>query len=132
MVFVLCLFIVAGSAVRTENRTEQNRLNRFYPVRFWFWFSSGLDLPVQFLVLQKRWENRTELNFGNTIQQEKDVKKAKKDAKEQQAAQEEAAESELEDYRSQQKTKARNDEKVFPRQQPSGGALLHGIELVIF
>jgi hypothetical protein len=66
MVFVLCLFIVAGSAVRTENRTEQNRLNRFYPVRFWFWFGSGQDLSVQFSVLHKRWENRTELNFGNT------------------------------------------------------------------
>jgi hypothetical protein len=57
---------------------------------------------------------------------EKDEKKARKDKKEQQVAQEEAAESELEDYRFRQKTKARNDNEVFPRYRPSGGlSLLH-------
>ena len=58
------------------------------------------------------------------VQMEKDQKKARKDKKEQQVAQEEAAESELEDYRSQQKTKARSDEKAFPRHRPSEGTLL--------
>jgi len=62
------------------------------------------------------------------IQKEKDAKKARKEKKEQQAAQEEAAESGLEDYRSQQRTKARDDEKAFPRQQPSGGTLQHNID----
>jgi hypothetical protein len=64
------------------------------------------------------------------VQKEKDARKARKEAKEQQVAQEEAAETALEVYRSQQRTKARNDEKVFPRQQPwaSGGMLQRNID----
>ncbi len=65
------------------------------------------------------------------IQKEKDAKRGRKEAKERQVAQEEAAESELEDYRSQQRTKARNDEKRFPRQQPSGGTLLCNIDYLV-
>ena len=68
----------------------------------------------------------------SVVQKEKDTKRARKEAKEQQAAQEEAADSGLEDYRSQQRTKARNEEKMFPHQQTSGGRLLCSIELVCF
>ena len=65
------------------------------------------------------------------VQMEKDAKRARKEAKERQAFQEETAESELEDYRSQQRIKARNDKKLFPRQQPSWGMLRH-ITLTVF
>ena len=59
------------------------------------------------------------------VQMEKEKRKARKEKKEQQIAQEEAAESELEDYRSQQKAMARSDEKAFPRHR--GTLLLHMI-----
>ncbi len=58
------------------------------------------------------------------IQKEKEEKKARKEAKEHQLAQDEAAESEVEEYHSQQKIKAQNEDSAFPRQRPTGGTLL--------
>jgi hypothetical protein len=58
------------------------------------------------------------------VQKEKDVKQARKEAKEQQVAQEATAETELEEYRSQQKIHTRNEDNAFPRQRSACGTSL--------
>ena len=51
------------------------------------------------------------------VQKEKEEKKARRVAKEQKLAQEEAADTDVEEYRSQQKLSARNEDNAFPRQR---------------
>jgi hypothetical protein len=54
------------------------------------------------------------------VAKEKEEKKARKDAKEHTIAWEEAADTDVEEYRSQQKVVAMDEDDAFPRQQPRG------------